>query len=76
MDMDDGGMDFGSDSEDEVVPIAIPNKPSIGAGKMAAIKANMAKAIEKPTGNQIRLKSHREKTHFGQMRGLYFFCTC
>jgi len=44
MDMDDGGMDFGSDSEDEVVPIAIPNKPSIGAGKMAAIKANMAKA--------------------------------
>jgi len=44
MDMDDGGMDFGSDSEDEVVPLPVINKPSIGAGKMAAIKANMAKA--------------------------------
>jgi len=56
MDMDDGGMDFGSDSEDEVVPIAIPNKPSIGAGKMAAIKANMAKAIEKPTAPEAKVE--------------------
>ena len=55
MDMDDGGMDFGSDSDDEVVPLPVINKPSIGAGKMAAIKANMAKAVEKPTGNQIRV---------------------
>ena len=74
MDMDDGGMDFGSDSEDEVVPLPVINKPSIGAGKMAAIKANMAKAVA--TGNKIRLKSHRKKTHFGQMRGMYFLCTC
>merc|ERR1712088_457882 len=49
MDMDDGGMDFGSDSDDEVVPLPVINKPSIGAGKMATIKANMAKAVEKPT---------------------------
>merc|ERR1712203_1137908 len=42
MDMDDGGMDFGSDSDDEV-PLPVINKPSIGAGKMATIKANMAK---------------------------------
>ena len=76
MDMDDGGMDFGSDSDDEVVPLPVINKPSIGAGKMATIKANMAKAVEKPTGNQIRLKSHQKKTHFGQMRGLHFVCTC
>ena len=59
MDMDDGGMDFGSDSEDEVVPLPVINKPSIGAGKMAAIKANMAKAAI--TGKKIRLKSHRGK---------------
>merc|ERR1711997_895147 len=56
MDMDDGGMDFGSDSEDEVVPIAIPNKPSIGAGKMATIKANMAKAVEKPTAPEAKVE--------------------
>ena len=56
MDMDDGGMDFGSDSEDEVVPLPVINKPSIGAGKMAAIKANMAKAnIVETAGNQIRI---------------------
>ena len=49
MDMDDGGMDFGSDSEDEVVALPPANKPSLGAAKMASIKANMAaKAIEKP----------------------------
>ena len=52
-------MDFGSDSEDEVVPLPVINKPSIGAGKMAAIKANMAKAAI--TGKKIRLKSHRGK---------------
>ena len=56
MDMDDGGMDFGSDSEDEVKPLPVSNKPSLGAAKMAKIKATMAaQAIEKPTGNQIRI---------------------
>ena len=49
MDMADGGMDFGSDSEEEVVALPPPNKPSVGASKMASIKANMAK------GNQIRV---------------------
>merc|ERR1712129_670823 len=48
MDLDDGGMDFGSDSEDEVKPLPVSNKPSLGAAKMASIKANMAaQAIEK-----------------------------
>merc|ERR1712008_238384 len=48
MDLDDGGMDFGSYSEDEVEPLPVSNKPSLGAAKMASIKANMAaQAIEK-----------------------------
>merc|ERR1712008_34520 len=48
MDLDDGGMDFGSDSEDEVKPLPVSNKPSLGAAKMASIKANMAaQALEK-----------------------------
>ena len=56
MDLDDGGMDFGSDSEDEVKPLPVSNKPSLGAAKMASIKANMAaQAIEKTAGNQLRV---------------------
>merc|ERR1712166_732983 len=47
-DMSDGGMDFGSDSEEEVKALPVANKPSLGANKMATIKANMAaQAIEK-----------------------------
>ena len=49
MDMYNGGVDFGSDCEDEVVHLPVVNKPRIGAAKMAAIKANMdAKTIHTP----------------------------
>jgi len=55
MDLDDGGMDFGSDSEDEVKPLPVSNKPSLGAAKMAKIKATMAaQAIEKPTDGSAK----------------------
>jgi hypothetical protein len=47
-------MDFGSDSEDEVVPLPVVNNPSIGAAKMVAIKSNMAaKTIEKPAAPAV-----------------------
>ena len=55
-------MDFGSDGEDEVVPLPVVNKPSIGAAKMVAIKANMAaKTIEKPAAPAVVEEAKVEK---------------